>query len=48
MVAWVPAITLLSPMGTVLAVHHRRNVGGGNVIKQKHNIISTKEMRAIQ
>lgn len=31
MVAWVPAITHLSPMGTVLAVHHRRNVGGGRV-----------------
>ena len=29
MVAWVPAITHLSPMGTVLAVHHRRNIGGG-------------------
>ena len=28
MVAWVPAITHLSPMGTVLAAHHRHNVGG--------------------
>jgi len=27
MMAWVPAITHLSPMDTVLAVHHRRNVG---------------------
>ena len=31
MVAWVPAITHLSPMGTVLAPNHRRNVGGGRV-----------------
>lgn len=31
MVAWVPAITHLSPMGTVLAVHNRRNVGGRRV-----------------
>lgn len=31
MVAWVPAITHLSLMGTVLAAHHRRNVGGGAI-----------------
>ena len=32
MVAWMPAITHLSPMGTVLAVHHRCNVGGGQTL----------------
>jgi hypothetical protein len=39
MVAWVPAITHLSPMGTVLAPHHLDKLAAFNLLLQRNKLL---------